>query len=612
MGLKSFFSELKRRNIYKVAAAYAITGWIIIQIATSVFPALEFPQWTTQFVIIITLIGFPIALVFAWAFEITPEGLKRTQEVPIEESMTHHTGKKLNYWIIGLLSVALILVLAERIWFAGTYSDVSTPTSTGETASVAVLPFDDFSPESDQQWFSDGLTEEILNSLARLPELRVASRTSSFLFREQEVPIQKIADSLNVNHVVEGSVRRIDDDMRVTAQLIRADDGSHLWSSTYDRHVDSVFKVQEDIAEHIATTLNVYLDPEKKERMFSFGTRNVKAYEAFLKGRAIYYAGHEIDFNLDTLWTANEWFENAIQADPEFAAPHFYHHEAYAHYLLTDSPTPEDTLKAERAYNTIHNDFESAIRLTDNPGEKMFYQLEKTFFSNNWDRMKSLIRKLSDNSLFRQAFIRLNAGWSSHYMIIAGYANLLHKLNKMIIQRNPLNHTEKFFNAVTLMAMGKTDSSRAKFNALRDKTDQELKHFIFYTHLLEGNYDKARSLISEDSSINNPIFALLPGRNKINAKKLNYSANSPTKIQQILHYFVTGNMDKVNKTAHVVDKSILGPQKLMIDISIFGGVILFDLESTPNFANRLEEADVEVKPFEFAGQKVSRIVQNSR
>jgi hypothetical protein len=122
MGIKSFFSELKRRNIYKVAVAYGITGWIIIQIATSVFPALEFPQWTTQFVIILVLIGFPISLVFAWAFEITPEGIKRTRKVPPQDSITQNTGKKLNYWIIGLLSVALLLVLAERIWFAGKYS----------------------------------------------------------------------------------------------------------------------------------------------------------------------------------------------------------------------------------------------------------------------------------------------------------------------------------------------------------------------------------------------------------------------------------------------------------------------------------------------------------
>jgi TolB-like protein len=616
MNFKSFFKELKRRNIYKVAVTYAITGWVIMEIATSVFPALEFPEWTTQFVIILVLIGFPFALVFAWAFEITPEGIKRTREVPVEDSITHQTGRKLNYWIIGLLGLALVLVLSERIWWAGTYNSSSkTSTSQAQTAenkaSVAVLPFDDYSPKGNQQWFSDGLTEEILNSLARLPELQVPARTSSFLFRDSQLPIPEIADSLNVNHVVEGSVRRSGNQMRITAQLIRGNDGNHVWSNTYDVSTDSVFKIQQDIAEEIASALDVYLDEEKRNRMFAFGTRDVAAYEAFLKGRAIFNAGHQIgNLNFDTLWTANKRFEKAMHYDPQFAAPYYYHQDAYVHFLAGQISAPKDTLSERAAYNTVQSDLQTAINISPNKGEKIIYRLEKTFLSNQWDQVPQLFQKLKQNQEAQQAFVRLGGNWTKHLAIFAGQAKLMKRLGQRLIDRNPLSAPPQLYNTLNLMALENYDAASSGFDKIEEMTGEKNVGRKIIFHLMADQHDSLRSIIPKDSENGRLLFKILSGEKTLtNEKKqaLKIEANFYNLSSIILH--AAGNTATLNRKAAQVDSTLFGPQGIAVSSSFFGGILLFNPEATPNLKQRLEEADIEVEPYRFAGQKAYKIVQ---
>ncbi|MCH7979855.1 MAG: hypothetical protein IID59_00005, partial [Proteobacteria bacterium] len=243
-----FISELTRRNVFRVGAAYAIVSWLIVQVIDIAFPRLGLPDWTITLVLVLLLIGLPVALILAWAFELTPDGVKKTEDTGEDQSVPVPGGQKLNFVIAGALVAALGFIAYQNFSFG---PDQVFGEGAGVDKSVAVLPFDDLSEGGDQEWFSDGLTEEILNSLARLPELRVISRTSSFHFRDQDMPLREIAERLNVAHIVEGSVRRSGDRLRVTAQLIRAADDSHIWTETYNTSSDDVFSVQEQVAEKV-------------------------------------------------------------------------------------------------------------------------------------------------------------------------------------------------------------------------------------------------------------------------------------------------------------------------------------------------------------------------
>jgi len=240
--------ELRRRNVFRVSVAYVIVTWLVIQVSETGSEPLGLPDWTEAFFIVLMLAGLPVVVLFAWVFELTPEGLKKTEEVDTEESVTNVTGKKLNYTIIVVLVMALGYFLWERqglVEQAGqttaTQEQIAEVTETPAEASIAVLPFVNMSNDPDQEYFSDGISEELLNLLAKIPDLRVPARTSSFQVKGQSLDIGEVAKQLNVTHVREGSVRKADVRGRVTAQLIEADTGYHLWSDTYDRELDDIF-----------------------------------------------------------------------------------------------------------------------------------------------------------------------------------------------------------------------------------------------------------------------------------------------------------------------------------------------------------------------------------
>ena len=329
----SLFNELVRRNVVRVGIAYAVVGWIVAQIAEFAFENFGAPDWVLKTVVVLLLLGLPLALFFAWAFEITPEGVKREEDVDRSQSITPSTGRKLDFVIIAALVVALSYFVWERqadVQPAATADQTTTNQTTAEQAaddapastpyvrSIAVLPFVNMSSDEDQEWFSDGLTEEILNALARTPDLLVTARTSSFKFKGSQEDIPTIAKALGVAHILEGSVRRDRDHLRVTAQLIRAKDGFHLWSQNYDRKPEDIISLQEEVAIAIATALQTAMDPDALASMVSAGTNSVPAYNEYLKGLA---------YGISTLSTgdvyvflsAREAFERAIELDPGFA-----------------------------------------------------------------------------------------------------------------------------------------------------------------------------------------------------------------------------------------------------------------------------------------------------
>ena len=324
MGL---FAELKRRNVIRVAGVYIVVGWILVQVATALEESLGLPSWFDGTIVALLLIGLPVAVIFAWAFELTPEGVVRTEVVPDGQSITADTGRKLDF----ALAIAIVALIIVIVWqsstapepqptgvaqVAGEPLDAAEPDADSPNeASVAVLPFADMSAEGDQEYFSDGLTEEILNLLVRADAIDVVSRTSSFQFKNSTLGIPEIAAELNVRHVVEGRVRKAGDTIRVTAQLIDAVSDRHLWSNTYDRPLttENLFAIQDDVANSIFEALSDELGLLGEIELRAKRTTNdLDAYALFLRARTLYQARRDLD-------VVDELLAQAVETDPEFA-----------------------------------------------------------------------------------------------------------------------------------------------------------------------------------------------------------------------------------------------------------------------------------------------------
>jgi len=331
---KGLINELKRRNVFRVAIAFIVVAWLLLQVVDILVPMLALPEWVGRFVLLLMVVGFPISLLFAWAFELTPEGIKREKDVDRSQPKATAAGQKLNVLIIGGLVMAVGYFMWEREVRDDAVDAVASEAPAQEQQqpaavdpgpkqqSIAVLPFVNMSSDQEQEWFSDGLTEEILNALARTPDLLVAARTSSFKYKGSEEDIPSIAMALGVAHILEGSVRSGRDRLRVTAQLIRASDGFHLWSETYDRNPEDVIAIQEDIAIEIATALETAMDPEALAQMVSSGTSSVPAYNAYLEGLAIDSSTLSTGDTYSFL-RARDAYKRAIELDPEFSFAHW-------------------------------------------------------------------------------------------------------------------------------------------------------------------------------------------------------------------------------------------------------------------------------------------------
>jgi len=330
-GVVSLWGELKRRNVVKVAVAYAIVGWLLIEVASTVLPTFEAPRWVLQTVTFVFILGFPIALILAWAFELTPEGLKKEKDVDRSESTTHITGRKLDFTIIAVLVLALVYFGFDKFVLdpsrdaelvqATTEAVAEQATKTDSTGtadkSIAVLAFADLSPDGDQEYFSDGVSEEILNGLAQIPDLHVTSRSSAFSFKGKGVDIPTVARQLGVANVLEGSVRKSGKHIRITAQLIDARNGFHLWSETYDRELEDIFAVQDEISTAIVLALKGHLGLKVEAAPRVISAANTEAHEAYLRGRHL--------VNQSTSFGRQEAireFEKAISLDPDYVLAH--------------------------------------------------------------------------------------------------------------------------------------------------------------------------------------------------------------------------------------------------------------------------------------------------
>jgi TolB-like protein len=301
----ALFSELKRRNVLRMAVLYVVAAWLVMQVAEVLIGLGALPERSGQWILVLLAIGFPIALIFSWFFEITPEGLSLEKDIPEGQSVTRATGRSMDFVIIAILSAGLILFAWDKWWPRGP-----------EELSIAVLPFENMSADPEQEYFSDGISEEILNLLAQIQPLKVIARTSSFSFKGKDVDIETMAEQLNVRHILEGSVRKAGDRVRITAQLIDAQDSSHLWSQTFDRDysAENLFYVQSEIARAITHRLRMTLTGTDEARLANVPTKNTEAYAAYLLGRQ-----RLTDRKVEGLADAVEHFALAVKLDPQFA-----------------------------------------------------------------------------------------------------------------------------------------------------------------------------------------------------------------------------------------------------------------------------------------------------
>jgi TolB-like protein/Tfp pilus assembly protein PilF len=340
----SFIKELKRRNVIRVAIAYAIAAWLLIEISATTFPMLRLPEWTATFVTVLLMIGLPVALIFAWAFELTPEGLKREKDVDRSRSITHSTGRKLDFVIIGAMAAALLYFAVNHDW-NGKQGRIAP----GEITSIVVLPLDNLMNDPQQDYFVDGMHDALITELTRIRALKVISRTSAVRYRNTEMSVPEIAIELGVDAIVEGSVLRAGNTVRVTAQLIEARSDRHLWADNFDRELSDILALHSDLARAIVDEIRVAVTPEEESRFANTRSVNPEVYELYLRGRFLCGNGTP-----EEMANAIQYLQQAIARDPGYAPAHAelascYTDNSYLEYLRPLEVYPKAKVAAIRA-----------------------------------------------------------------------------------------------------------------------------------------------------------------------------------------------------------------------------------------------------------------------
>ncbi len=360
MNLRKFFAELKRRNVYKVAIAYAVVAWLLMQVASQIFPFFEIPNWAVRLVVLLLVIGFPVAVILAWAFELTPEGIKRAEDVDLSKSVAPKTGRKLDFSIIAVLLLAIAILVFQRL-----HPNVPPAVSSSLNKSIAVLPFENLSEDKANAYFADGIQEEILTRLAKIGELKVISRTSTQRYQSKPGNLSEIAKQLGVANILEGSVQKAGDTVRVSVNLIQAASDSHLWAETYDRQLTDIFGVESEIAKGIAESLQAKLTGREEQALAVKPTDNPEAYDAYLRGLAFEARS---SYSSDALRKTIDSYERAVQLDSNFAVAWARLSRAHAYFYFHNvdpiAARPDVAKKAlENAQKLLPNSPETLLAL---------------------------------------------------------------------------------------------------------------------------------------------------------------------------------------------------------------------------------------------------------
>jgi adenylate cyclase len=650
------FEELKRRNVFRVGIAYGVAAWLLLQVTDIVTPILQLPDSIPRIVLFLLVIGFIPAAILAWAFEMTPEGVKLESEVDRSKSITTKTGRTLDRAIIVVLVVAISFLLVDKFLLqndphsagsethsisaqgtpgnpqetpvipanAGIQSESSTAVTASATDntrtnteapaqaknnSVAVLPFVAMSNGPDDNYFSDGLTEEIINALAQLPELLVTARTSAFHFKGRNIPVTEIARQLGVDHIVEGSVRRAGEQLRITAQLVRASDGFHLWSESYDRRTEDTLAVQADIAEKVAAALNVLLDDEQRSRMKRVGIQNVEAYTAYQKGQELLEESHELGINFSLLRQANAYFEQAFGLVPDFFRAHAGHADLYVHTLLTHANGQLDGNISERdlqdAPAALKQDYVNAIKAAKNQQARWWAEFDMALTFGEWRGLSSRANRTLEGTSCQPAF------WSQLATGPFGQARLLVESFSRLSLCDPVNLRGWVHIAYGNLWMGKPEQTIEATQPFLKITSHPWVISAYATALaaVHRTEDAEKAINSLFRGENSRLFALTmlaaQSGNSTTAEALQeeYLASyGPDDYSTLMLEAARGRRNEANRLAGLIDRRPFGYMTLMEAIYFCTCGAPFDLEATPVFASMLAESGLAwppVKPIQF-------------
>lgn len=408
MDLKKFFTELKRRNVYRVAVAYAVVGWLIIQVATATFPVLQIPAWAMRLVVVLVLLGFPLALVLAWAFELTPGGIKRSANSDHPAPRPRRAASII--MLIAAAAVALWLLAGRPSPFkardsAGTTNDQNIG---GAAKSIAVLPFASLSEDQANTYFAEGIQDEILTRLAKISDLKVISRTSTLRYKSAPENLPEIAKQLGVAHILEGSVQKSGDRVRINVQLINAQTDSHLWAESYDRTLTDVFAVESEVAQRVADSLRATLTGVEKATLATKPTENPAAYDAYLRGLAVVASNRE---TATAFTSAADFFDEAVRLDPMFALG--WARAAIAHSRAYWGGYDRTAARGERAKNAAERAKELQPELGETFLARGYYEYIITRdYDAAWAAFKDAFARLPNNSgaLVALSFIERRKG----------------------------------------------------------------------------------------------------------------------------------------------------------------------------------------------------------
>ena len=596
--MSGLFEELKRRNVFRVAIAYIAVAWLVLQVSDIVFENFGTPDWVMKTLMFVLAIGFPLAVLFAWAYEMTPEGIKKEKDVDRSQSITAQTGQKLNRTIIIVLLAAVGFLLVDKFVLREPASEVPTTTEASAEKSVAVLPFVAMSRGPDDEFFADGLTEEILNSLTRVPELLVTARTSAFHFKGKDIPVPEIAAQLGVAHVVEGSVRRDGDRLRVTAQLIRAEDGFHLWSENYDRETEDTFGVQTDIAEKIATALDVFLDDETLARMKASGLRNPEAYIAYQRGFALYNEAHDDWDIIPRLLEANQWLDQVIALEPNFSKPYLLRADYYTHLLrdVYESLSPEEAADARKHMN---DDLEAAARTATDDVSRWSAEYDRAFLGGDWRNLE----KITDAYL--ESVTCPTSAWVNTGLLEYGRAAEAAAVTKKQIECDPQNLFGWRDAVYSLVWSGKPDEAvRIGEEAMQRMRTPSTELSLVLAYIATGRIADAEALV--ESSIRGDDFLsqlqvfVAAARGDAESARRSMEAlvqeYPDRKDIHLIYLPLTGDRARVNEIAAELDALPFGYLTLFGIPSLCMCGAAWDIEVTPNFARKIEEAGLPWPP----------------
>ena len=608
-----FLNELRRRKVYRFAAGYLAVAWVIFEVVQGVEGAAGLPAWADSVALILLVAAFPVVLFVAWTFELTPEGIRATPRLDADEAEALPAPRIIDYVMMG----GIVLFAGLLAWqpishtirtgappLARNDNEVNivtpaegAPVQSSEFVSpepaelsVAVLPFLPFSDDQNDAYFADGLTEEILNSLASLPDLRVTSRTSAFQFRGRDLPsIPEIAANLGVAHVMEGSVRRSGDDVRITVQLIRASDDTHLWSQTYDRSMENVFEIQEDIAENVAAVLDVVLSEENRRQMRNSGTRNIDAFIAFQQGLALWNRAHEEEDTNRFLEQADVFFSRATELAPDFSEAYLLQSDWYGH-LLSDGTLVDDEAARAQARARHEELLQLAYDTASSDARRAIAAVNDLLFADGWSYARQTLEQAITSDICAQD------NWTQDFAYL--YDNLDQRLAyaERLVSCDPLNPLTRLYYGNTLLVRGEFNAAMAWAEDLRARGMEYEAEVIGFDALLGlGRLDEAEALLEPHWEWESLRLAARRGGDTAREVITPFLSEDADWFNLILLAWM-GDSEAANAMAAEIDARPYGYLDLMTAVTSCRCGAPFDRDSVPGFSIRLAEAGLAWPP----------------